>query len=54
MANVFRQRLKESWDVNCLLMLSIEELMDLSGKFCNNKSSYLLGQETLEIVELCY
>ena len=33
MASTFGQRLKESWDMNCLLMLSIEELMALWGKF---------------------
>ena len=35
MASILGQRLKESWDMNCLLMLLIEELMDLSGAAWN-------------------
>lgn len=32
---LFGQRLKESWDMNCLLMLSIKELMALFGSLGN-------------------
>lgn len=41
---------KESWGINCRLMLPIEELMGLLGSSCLNNHPICLGRKSKEML----